>query len=235
MPRHAGKRRRAATGAARPAGKHAGSAAVRGHQHQARLGERRQRLASEAARLIAEDGLADYRRAVAKAARRLGISDEASQPTAVEVEQALLEHQRLFQPDAAGRVDALRDAALQALEFFHPFQPRVTGAAVDGVAGAATPVTLHLHCDEPEAVARFLQQNRIPAEAGQVRLRLDRLHDGEFPSWHFSADGIGFDLVVLPLSRLRQAPLSDATGKPMHRASASQLARLREPFAGGAG
>ena len=43
---------------------------------QTRATEQRRRIAVEAARLIAEDGLRDYRQAKLKAASRLGISDE---------------------------------------------------------------------------------------------------------------------------------------------------------------
>ena len=40
------------------------------------------------------------------------------------------------------------------------------------------------------------------------------------------ADGLVFDLAVLPYDTLRQAPLSPVNEKPMRRASASQLRQL---------
>jgi len=44
--------------------------------------------------------------------------------------------------------------------------------------------------------------------------------------WVFSAEEIAFDITVLPLDVLRQAPLSSTDEKPMRRASATQLRQL---------
>ena len=44
--------------------------------------------------------------------------------------------------------------------------------------------------------------------------------------WVFSAEEMPFDLTVLPLDVLRQAPLSSIDEKPMRRASATQLRQL---------
>ena len=51
--------------------------------------EVRRRIAVEAARLMSEGGLRDYRHAKEKAAARIGIFDESSLPKNSEVEDAL--------------------------------------------------------------------------------------------------------------------------------------------------
>jgi len=195
-------------------------------QADARLKERRQRLAQEAARLMAEGGSRDYQQAKLKAALRLGIADEASLPGNREIDEALREYQRLFQPDNASALRLRREAALRALEFFAVFEPRLVGPVLDGTADALSPVTLHLHSDDADAAARFLEQHGIPAEVRSRRVRLDRERNGEFPVWLFSADDIAFDLTVLPHDVLRQAPLSAIDQKPLRRASAAQLRQL---------
>lgn len=189
--------------------------------------ERRHRLAHEAARLVAEGGVTDLLQARRKAADRLGIHDEASLPLYEEIEDALRQHQRLF--SASLHPDALRlkrEAALQAMSFFAEFSPRLTGAVLDGVADPNAPVSLHLHAEVPESVALFLDQHRIPAGSRVRRLRLDRQRDIDVDVWQFSADAIAFELIVLPLSCLRQAPLSHTDQRPMRRASRSRLERL---------
>ena len=200
----------------------------RARQHaERRSRERRHRLAHEAARLMAEGGIHDYQLAKRKAADRLGIHDDASLPRNREIDEALREYQRLFLGDI--QADALRtrrEAALQALEFFRDFRPRLVGRVLEGTADARTPVSLHLHADDPDEVAHFLVDAGIPGEAGSRRLRLDRSRELEAPSWMFSADGLAFDLTVLPLDTLRQAPLSNIDERPMQRASASQLRSL---------
>ena len=197
------------------------------HQHAlTRTRERRHRLASEAARLMAESGMRDYHQAKLKAAERLGIHDDASLPRNSEIEDALREYQRLFQRDGAEGLRLRREAALRALEFFATFQPRLVGPVLDGTADARSPVALHLHSDDPEAIARFLAQHRIPAESRSRRIRLDRERSDDYPVWLFSAEELAFDLTVLPAAVLRQAPLSGVDERPMRRASATQLRTL---------
>jgi len=75
-------------------------------------------------------------------------------------------------------------------------------------------------------VPRFLEEHRVPADARSRHLRLDRDRSGDFPVWVFSAEGLTFDLTILPLDALRQAPLSGVDEKPMKRASLSALQQL---------
>jgi len=197
------------------------------HQHAlTRTRERRHRLANEAARLMAESGMRDYHQAKLKAAERLGIHDDASLPRNSEIEDALREYQRLFQRDGAEGLRLRREAALRALEFFAAFEPRLVGPVLDGTADARSPVALHLHSDDPDAVARFLEQHHIPAESRSRRIRLDRERSDDYPVWLFSAEDLAIDLTVLPGTVLRQAPLSGVDERPMRRASAVQLREL---------
>lgn len=196
-------------------------------QHaQTRTRERRHRLAHEAARLMAEGGLRDYHQAKLKAAERLGIHDDASLPRNREIEDALREYQRLFQKDGDTLIQQYREAALRAITFFSAFEPRLVGPVLEGTADAHTAVSLHLHCDDSDAVSRFLDEHRIPAALRSRRLRLDREREADFPVWVFSAEGLTFDLTVLPLDILRQAPLASVDEKPMRRASAAQLRQV---------
>ena len=198
------------------------------HQHaQAHTRERRQRLAHEAARLMAEGGIRDFQMAKRKAAQRLGIFDDASLPQNREIEDALRDYQRLFLGDRQqADLRHRREAALRALEFFNAFQPRLVGPVLDGTADAHSPVLLHLHSDDADAVPRWLDEQGIPAQARTRRLRLDREREAEVPAWLFGAEGLGFEVLVLPLDGLRQAPLSAIDEKPMRSASAAQLRTL---------
>ena len=195
------------------------------HLHaQTRTRERRQHLAHEAARLMAEGGIRDYHQAKLKAAQRLGIFDDASLPRNREIEDALREYQRLFLgSDQPAEVRRRREAALRALEFFRGFEPRLVGAVLDGTADANSAVALHVHSEDPDAIPRWLDEHGVPAQSRSRHLRLDRERDGDFPVWLFSAEDLSFDVTVLPADVLRQAPLSGIDEKPMRRASAAQL------------
>lgn len=185
-------------------------------------------IAQEAARLIRESGMHDIDQARRKAAARLGVHDEALWPRQALVEEVLREQQRLF--DAGSQPAALRlrrDSAAQAMQFLQAFQPRLAGAVLAGTADATSPVVLHLHCDDTDAVQRFLHEQRIPAEARNWTLQLAG-HPARqrYPGWEFAADGIAFELVVLPEDALRHPPVSSDDGKPLPRATLAQLRQL---------
>ena len=200
----------------------------RARQHaETRTRERRHRLAHEAARLMAEGGIRDFHQAKLKAAARLGIHDDASLPRNREIEDALREYQRIFLGQGQARaLRQRREAAARALEFLAPFEPRLVGPVLDGTAGTTSPVLLHAYTDDADAVARFLDEHGIPAEPRERQLRLDRERRADLPVWVFGAEDLAFDITVLPLHALRQAPLSSVDERPMRRASLAQLRQL---------
>lgn len=192
-----------------------------------RDGERRRRIAVEAARLISEQGIRDYAFAKRKAAERLGFALDAALPKNHEIEDALREHQRLFAADVQPQVlHALRETAREALQFFAAFAPRLVGPVLDGSADRFSAVCLHLFADEPEAVARFLDENGISYEEQDRELRLSRDLQREFPAFVFNAGGTPVDVTVLPVDLQRQAPLDRSGEKPMQRATLAALESL---------
>ncbi len=185
-----------------------------------RLAHVRRSIAVEAARLMSESGRRDYLAAKRKAAMRLGITDEAQLPRNTEIEEALREHQRIFQADSqVDHLRALREAAFEALQFFRRFRPRLVGAVLEGTADRHSAVCLHLFADTPEEVAIFLSDNGIPFEESERRLRIKREFWEHRPVFRFRADDVPVDLTVFPPTALRQAPLSQIDGRPMQRAN----------------
>ena len=184
----------------------------------------RRRVALEAARLISEHGMRDYRQAKLKAAQRLGLNDEQQLPRNREIEDALREHQRLFhsgsQPLA---LRARREAAAEAMRFLESYEPRLVGPVLEGTADEHSAVCLHVFCDAPEEIAMFLQERGIPFEQRTRTLRTDRQHSAEFPVLLFAAEGFAMDLTVFARDALRQSPLDRIDEKPMRRASLAAL------------
>jgi predicted nucleotidyltransferase len=196
------------------------------HRHQ------RLRVAEEAARLIIEGGQDDLEAARRKAAARLGVREEALLPTGEEIREALRGRQRLFAPGRPSELRRLREAALEAMGFFAAFEPRLAGPVLEGDVIPGSVVSLHLHADDPDALALLLKERGIPAQPRHRRLRLERGRAAELPSWEFAADGVGFELVLLPVQALRQPPLDPLEERPMARASAAALRRLLDDSAG---
>ncbi len=187
----------------------------------------RRRVALEAARLISEHGIRDYRQAKLKAAHRIGVSDERHLPRNREIEDALREHQRLFRSEEQPRaLRTRREAAREAMRFLERFEPRLVGAVLEGTADAHSAVCLHVFSDTPEEVAGFLHEHGIGFESRSRTLRMDRERSAAFPVLLFGADGLPIDLTVLPRDALRQAPLDRIDERRQRRASLAAVDAL---------
>jgi hypothetical protein len=187
----------------------------------------RRAVAQEAARVMAEHGIQDFRTAKRKAAERLGISDEGALPSNSEVEASLVEYQRLFAADTHGAtLQAQRRAALRAMRSLSAFSPRLVGPVLTGTATAHAAVQLHLFADSPESVAINLLDRGVGHDVSEHRLRLDAERFRSYPAVRFEIDEQTIDATVFPLDGIRQAPVSPVDGRPMRRADAAELEAL---------
>ena len=186
-------------------------------------------IAREAARLISEHGIRDYRQATSKAACQLGIADKASLPSAQELEDALREYQRLFLADSHPLLlRQRREAALAAMQFLEAFNPRLVGAVLEGTADAHSVVCLQVFSEDADAVSRFLQDQGVPARISSRRVRLSRTLWSHCIELLVDADAVPFELLVLPPHALRQPPLAGEDEQPMRRGSIARLQELLE-------
>lgn len=186
----------------------------------------RQRLAEEAARLMAEGGIDDFAQARRQLAARHGLREDAALPGEDEIADALATHLRLFAPRQPDTLRRLRQCADQAMQALEGFQPRLTGAVLEGTADRHSTVELHLHCDEVEAVIRFLDERGIPFESRSRRLRVGSGPAPAFPSLRLHVEGTPVLLVVLPEDSLRQSPRDASGQRPLRRATRTELHRL---------
>jgi hypothetical protein len=197
---------------------------IHAHDRQQR---NRLRVAQEAARLMSEHGIRDFHHAKLKAAERLGIVDTQALPRNQEIEDALRERQRLFDSDSQPvQLKVRREAAVEAMRFLGRFEPRLVGAVLEGTADAHSAVCLHVFSDDLDAVTLFLREHGVPAQLQTRRLRTSRDEQADYPVLLFAADGLPFDLTVLPRDALRQAPLDRIDEKPMRRASLAAVEEL---------
>lgn len=185
------------------------------------------RIAVEAARLIAEEGMRDYHAAKLKAAARLGLADSAPLPRNSEIETALREHQRLFQGQTQPRqLLRLRESAVEAMRFFRAFEPRLVGAVLEGSADEYSAVCLHLFTDDLRDITHLLMNSAIAHEQQDRRFRQSAGHEIEVPALVFSAGEIAIDVSVFPVDGLRQPPLDRISERPMRRAALNTVLDL---------
>ncbi|MBI2802238.1 MAG: hypothetical protein HYX63_18480 [Gammaproteobacteria bacterium] len=180
-----------------------------------------------AAKLLADGTARDFGIAKRKAAALLGISDQRDLPDNQTVLVALVDYQRLFDsPAVTARNSRLRTAALEAMTFFADFCPALVGAVMRGSTLPHSAVSLHLFADEVEAVSRFLLDKRVAYQISDVRLRINRREQEQYPVFEIWLTDIQFQLVVMPTRRLANPPLSPLDGAPYRRLGATQLAKL---------
>jgi len=191
--------------------------------------ELRYQVAEEAARLIYEEGMRDYRLAKLRAADNLGVRMQGSaQPTNEEVEDAI--HQRIQLFDAETQPLLLRqhrEVALEAMDFLQAYNPYLTGAALEGTSSAYSAVTLYLAADSVEEVMFFLEDQHIPFQTHERLTRLGSKKQEYFPLLRFFVDEVEVELMVFPHDdRFASAPISPITGKAMKRADRKKVAAL---------
>lgn len=189
--------------------------------------DQRAYVAEEAARIMCEQGVADFRLAKEKAAMALGLTDRRSLPRNTEIEAALRARQRLFGgAHQRSHLRYLRETAVQAMRLFSVFQPRLVGPVLSGLASDHSLIKLHLFTDTVEDVDLFLNSRAMPFELGDKRLRVGPEEHRFYPAYSFMAGDVGIEATVFPLKEIRQSPKSPVDGGPMRRASLPEVEAL---------
>ncbi|HVS24830.1 MAG TPA: hypothetical protein VMU03_13975 [Gammaproteobacteria bacterium] len=191
--------------------------------------ELRERLAQEAARVMAEGGIEDFGLAKRKAADRLGVRGLSALPTNAEIESRLVERLRIFEPEGfSERLSSLRRLAADVMLDLEPFAPRLVGPVLAGTVTVNSGIELHVFAAAPELVAAALERDRGGLRDCQRRYRLDADTTVLLPGFSFTRAGEEIEVIVFPERAEHQAPLSPVDRKPMRRATRSAVLALLE-------
>jgi len=187
-------------------------------------------LVQEAARILCEEAVLDYRAAKLKAAQRLGLGGNTPLPDNARIQAAVIDYQRLFGGrEYAEQLRRLRGTAVQAMRLLVEFQPRLSGAAVSGAITSAHRVQLHVFADKPEALDLFFEHRHIPYRQDDRVYRYPGGTEESVPLLRFEAGEIGVDVAMFGEDDLRRAPLSPSDGlqaKRLSLAEAEVLAKM---------
>ena len=187
-------------------------------------------IAQEAARLMYEEGIGEYRDAKRKAARRfgpekaLGLGSHLPSNAEIHAELARLiaTYEGEVQPE---RLLNMRLLALRLLELLAPFRPYLVGSVLSGTVTARSDVDLHLFAASPEEVVEFLKARSIPFDAEVVTIHVGGEYR-EFPHIYLDEEGVVIECTVYPPEEIHRIPKSSITGRPMERADLKKLKRL---------
>lgn len=186
----------------------------------------RLRIAAEAARIMAEDGIDDFSLAKRKAAKRLGAAQAEALPANDEIEQELRAYRALYQPDEhPERIRELRRIALDAMRALERFSPYLTGAVLAGTAGPYAGIDLQLFPESTKEVEIHLLDLNMPYET-----REDRRYAGD-RARPVSVLTLTWQDAPLRLSVLdprdeRVALKTSQAGRVMERAGIAEVAAL---------
>jgi len=187
-------------------------------------------IAYEAARLMYEDGVREYRDAKRKAAKRFGpekaLSLGSHLPTNAEIHEELAKliatKEEYLLPE---RLLRLRVTALAYLELFSDFSPYLVGSVLSGAVTSRSDIDIHLFSDSIEAVEDLLERRGIPFETETVPIRKGGVIK-DYTHVYLEDEGTMIECSVYPVEERRNRTLSSITGKPMERAGAAQLKKL---------
>ncbi|MCH8277907.1 MAG: hypothetical protein IIC12_03135 [Proteobacteria bacterium] len=190
-------------------------------------GHARQLVAQEAARIIVNHGVRDYRQAKQKAAERLGFSARGSLPGNAEIETAVVEHLQIFGGDShEDYLRLMRVAALATMQLLASFAPRLVGPVLAGTADENSVINLHVFADSPEAVALELDDIGLQFRLYERRLKSRRNQVETYAGFQFHHNNSSIEATVFPVDGIRQAPMSPIDGKPMRRVDSNGVQEL---------
>lgn len=192
----------------------------------------RRLIAQEAARIMYEEGVSEYRDAKRKAARRFGPEKAlclgSHLPSNAEIHGELQRLIGIYEEEVLPeRLLRMRLGALRQMEMLAPFHPYLVGSVLSGAVTEKSDIDLHLFADSPEEVEEFLRREGIPFEQEVVTIR----HGGEFfdyPHIYLEDEGVVVECTVYPLGEIHRIPKSSITGRPMERACVKKLKKLIE-------
>lgn len=184
----------------------------------------RRQIAYQAAMLMYQRQESEYYRAKIKASRQIckGWVKPKDLPSNAEIRDEIQNLARMFEGDA--RDDHLLDMRIEALRLMRilaKYRPRLIGSVFTGHVRKGSDIDLHLFADSIESVTGELDYHGFSYDTEYKRI----VKNGErqvFKHVHV-ADRYPFELTVYPTSKLSYVFKSSITGKPIERASISQL------------
>ncbi|TWI64192.1 hypothetical protein IP91_02958 [Pseudoduganella lurida] len=173
------------------------------HDEGGDLAPLRAEIAALAARMIAQDG-ADYAGAKRKAARQvLGEARANGQrdalPDDLQVEEAVRQYHALFNADTQpARLRHLRATALDVMEKLAEYSPYLTGAVLNGSAGAHDDIRLQVFADSAKEVQIYLLNHNVDIDISESdHYRGPRFDPVETVSFLWHGEGVHVELYEL--------------------------------------
>ncbi len=174
----------------------------------------RAEIATAAARMIAEDGV-DYGTAKRKAAKQIlgnnKVRGDVLPDNAMLEEEVRLYNELFFSDTQPARLLHLRNLAVRMMAELAPFQPHLTGAVLNGTAGAHSDIHLQLFTESVKDVEIYLLNKNIDFEVSESSHFKGRSDPVETLSFIWQQEGI--HLALYETDDLRGAIKKSSSGR----------------------
>src|SRR5512135_427271 len=167
----------------------------------------RSMIAQEAARLMYEEGVREYRDAKRKAARQFGAEKALALgshlPSNAEIHAELERLIGVYEGEVLPeRLLHMRLLALRFMEMLAPFRPYLVGSVLSGTVTERSDIDIHLFADSTEEVEEFLREREIAFESETISVRRggDFL---EYPHIYLEDEGLEIECSVYPSEDIR--------------------------------
>lgn len=186
----------------------------------------RAEIAAAAARMIAEDG-ADYGSAKRKAAKQILGNAKMNgnfMPDNAQIEEEVRIYNELFFGESQlARLFMLRRLALELMTELARFNPHLTGAVLNGTAGAHSDIHLQLFAESPKDVEIYLINKNINFEVSETSHFKGRHEPVETLSFMWQKEGV--HLALYEMDDLRGA-IKQTAAKRLERADIEAVRQL---------
>ena len=128
-------------------------------------------VANLAAQLIMEDGIKDYLYAKKKAAKSLGINENANLPTNSQIDKAIDEFNKIFNPNIDIEfLQQFKTQALEVMSIFKNFKPHLMDQLSQGIIPNFPEIKINLFADNLKDVEYVLLNSELSYDFKEVKM-----------------------------------------------------------------
>ena len=128
-------------------------------------------VANLAAQLIMEEGIKDYLYAKKKAAKSLGINENANLPTNSQIDKAIDEFNKIFNPNIDIEfLQQFKTQALEVMSIFKNFKPHLMNHLSQGVIPKFPEIKINLFADNLKDVEYVLLNSQLSYDFKEVKM-----------------------------------------------------------------
>jgi hypothetical protein len=128
-------------------------------------------VANLAAQMIMEEGIKDYFFAKKKAAKSLGLNENVSLPTNIQIDKAIEEFHKIFNQDTNIEfLEHFKDQALNVMDLFKSFKPHLMNELTKGIIPKFPEIKINLFADNIKDIEYVLLNSEISYEFSETKM-----------------------------------------------------------------